>query len=171
MKNKSFIFLLVLIFMCYSIGVCQAAQMVCIGLETQQQGICDIWDILELHEDDVDLTGQGYALFEIIQITNMTKAEVLVLLNDNKVARREICDPNGCILYWYWDAENPADKNWYEVKVHPDYTFTVQDFTQADIVILADDLATTSEKYMVLNKVKDKLILYPQNYEETLPKK
>lgn len=168
---KKSIIIAVLLLFCF-VAVCHSAQIVCIGLETQREGICDIWDIIEMHEDDVYLGGQGYALFEIIQIPGMPKQDVINTMNFNKVDTQLVCDPNmQCKSYWYYDAENPALKDWYEIKIQPKYMYTVEDFTQEDIVILFDDLATTQEKYTVLQKTKDKITLYPQNYETVIPKK
>ncbi|MFW9899908.1 MAG: hypothetical protein ACFFDY_01315 [Candidatus Thorarchaeota archaeon] len=162
--------LVVLLILCFCIvTTCQAVQLVCIGLETEREGICDIWDIVEIQDDDVDLTGPGYELFEIIHIANMTKIELTTLTDLIQVETARFYNDEGDLVK-YWFDENATPPDWYEIHVQPKYKFTVEDFTHEDIVILEDDLATTSEKAEIISKMKDKITLYPQNSLDTVPK-
>lgn len=133
-------------------------QIVCIGLETQRDGICSIWDIIEQHEDDVDLTGQGYALFEVLKVANLTKSEVEAIINLSKPEMQVDGEGNE---FWY-DSDSG---NWYQVLITPKYQLTVRNFTQQDIVTLSDELIPMETKIPIIRKILHNVTLYQENKE------
>lgn len=133
-------------------------QIVCIGLETQRDGICNIWDVIEQHEDDVSLTGQGYALFEVIKIANLTKSEVETITDLSKPEKQTDLDGNE---FWY----DSVSANWYQIIISPKYQLTTRDFTQQDIVTLKDELIPLEVKIPIIRKILHNITLYQENKE------
>jgi hypothetical protein len=169
MKKLVRISILSLLLGFFIVSNCYPVQLVCIGLETEREGICDIWDVVSIHEDDVDLTGPGYEDFVIIKISNMTQSEFTILTDLIRVDIDRFYNSDGAFVkFWYNKNSNPPD--WYEIHLMPKYKFTVEDFTQQDIVTLTDILSTTPEKAEIINKIKDKITLYPQNFLDAVPK-
>lgn len=152
---KRILFFLVL-FLVLSTNV-NAAQIVCIDIASARDGISDVWDIISIHDDNVQLTGPGYEDLKILKVDGLTKAEVEAILFLN-MPPMEIKEGKE---YWL----NPEDDKYYEIKISPKYQFTLEDLTQSDIVILNSTLSTTSAKSASLQKVKHKVQLYPQNFE------
>lgn len=136
-------------------------QIVCIGLETQRDGLSYIWDIIEQHEDDVELTGQGYELLEVIKVSNLTKVEVAVITNLIKPPLQTVSG----IDYWY-DIQS---QEWYQILIQPKYELSIRGFTQQDIITLRDELMPLEAKTVVIGKIVYNITLYPENKMIVMP--
>ncbi len=64
------------------------AQIVCITAQTLREDIAYEGDIVEVQEDDVELSGPGYAVFDIVHIPNLTKNEAMQEIYDAKSETR-----------------------------------------------------------------------------------
>jgi len=148
--------LLILLLLFISLKLSFGAQIVCIDTGTLRAGINAVDDVVEIQEDDVELTGAGYNHFLVIQVEGVTKAQVLGVFNLSLVAKET--DPNG-VEYWYNDLAG----DWYQVVNKPKYSFTVEDFTSLDIATLASGFVSVANKLTILGKVKDKIPLDPAN--------
>ena len=58
------------------------AQIVKIAEGTYLPDVNEIGDIVSIHDDDVNLSGPGYALFDIDVVEGMTAAEVIETLGE-----------------------------------------------------------------------------------------
>ena len=58
------------------------AQIVCIAKGTYREGINELGDIVSIHNDDVDLSGNAYSTFEVLQITDLEAEEIQATLQE-----------------------------------------------------------------------------------------
>ena len=52
------------------------AKIVCISEDTYHEGLNNLGDIVEIQDDDVELTGIGYDVFKIINIPGIRAADI-----------------------------------------------------------------------------------------------
>lgn len=162
MKKTLIIFIILFMFVSSS----HSAQIVCIDLGTVREGLSDIWDIVSIYEDDVELSGPGYSNSKVIKIEGLTKDEVIQVLN-LKVPDFKHVEIDGELVH-YWLDENSG--KYYRLNIEPKYQFTLEDITQADITVFNSKLSTTVEKINALSKVKHKIPLYTDNLQTIMPK-
>lgn len=161
MIRRELIILAVILFFilfCISIKITFGAQIVCIDKETLRSGICALDDIVSIQEDNVELTGAGYENFKIITVQGMDKASIEMVLSGNKVDT-ETDSNNPDIEYWY-DANR---SNWYKVINKPKYHFSAEDITSEEIINLGIGALNPAQILEVINKIKDKIPLDPNN--------
>lgn len=132
------------------------AQIVCIEKETYNKEINNIGDVVAIHDDDVELTGGGYDGFKIIKVEGMTAKQVQDKLNKNRVETKEEKEKR----YWL------KDKDWYEIKKSPKYSFCIDVLTKTDLTSLTNKEST--DKDTVFSKLKDKISLETTNNETKL---
>lgn len=140
------------------------AQIVCIDTGTVNIGICELGDIVSIHNDDVALTGTGYANYKVIKIEGRTAGELRAALTspDQKTAVK-IPAANK----WSFMEEKPVWKNsvdkWCDLVEMPKYSHTTKDLTAADLTTLSDKLSLSTEKDSSIAKIKNKIHLDSAN--------
>lgn len=130
------------------------AQIVTITEQSQRRDIQYPGDILEVQNDDVLLSGRGYATFNIIKVAGMTAQEVKDELN--KLIPKTITEDDK--TYWH-DGEN-----WRELITRPKYSLTAQNLQASDILMLASPTVDKEIKCVLLfNTCEEKIHLYDEN--------
>ena len=132
------------------------AQIVTITEQSQRKDIQYPGDILEIQNDDVLLTGRGYATFNIIKVEGMTAQEVKDELN--KLLPEIDSDPETGKEYWNQDG------TWREIVIKPKYSHTAQNLLESDILALASPIVDKEIKQMLLfNTCEEKIHLFDAN--------
>lgn len=130
-------------------------QIVCISKDTVRKDICEIDDIVGIHEDDVSLTGVGYIGFNIVKIVDKTVTEITAFFKYPKI--KEVDSKT----IWL-DSKG----KWYELLKQPKYSHTIQELNTNDLLTL---LNKKSDKSAILNKIQEKIHLIEVN--NTIPSK
>ena len=134
-------------------------QIVLIAEGTLNKDINAIDDIVEIHDDDVALTGTGYAGYKIIKIEGKTCAEIRNILNskipEQKRAVKITSDK------WCFMEEKEVWKNdkgeWCDLIVRPKYALSFKDVTEDDRASLSDKETKSTVKDAILYKVVEKI--------------
>lgn len=140
------------------------AQIVCIDIGTVNIGICELGDIVSIHDDDVALTGSGYINYKVIKVEGKTVKELRAALTlpEQKTAVK-IPEANK----WSFMEEKSVWKNsvdkWCELVKMPKYSHTTKDLTAADLTTLSDKLSLSTEKDSSIAKIKNKIHLDSAN--------
>jgi len=133
----------------------------------------NIGDIVEIHEDDVDLSGPGYAGFKIIE-TALSKNEIEQKLNNllpqKAMAFRSAAPTNE------WSVLIPEEKRvwkntdgkWYFEEDPPKYNINLL-LDQTDINILQNTTLSIPERLVIFdNKAKKNIAENPNNLIEAV---
>lgn len=146
------------------------AQIVCIDTGTVRPG-SEIGDVVAIHDDDVELSGSGYANLEIIRVAGMTAPQVRSIFGDllpeiqeaylSKVADEWTFDKPEEKFVW-----KNTDEKWSDLVVDPKYKVTTVSLTETNKTTLADDKAIFTEKELILNQCEEKISLDPTNSTE-----
>ena len=142
------------------------AKIVCIkGISA----VCEEWDVFEIQDDDVELTGPGYANCYIVHAEGKTAKEVNTILNAKQpevrtAQRLPVADK------WTFLEEKPVWKNsdgkWCDLIVRPKYSITFKDLTEQDKTSLADKETSLLVKEGILDKASEKIHLDAKNNVE-----
>ena len=146
-------------------------QIVCIAEGTYKPGLNEIGDIVARHEDDVLLSGSGYASMEIIKVSSMTVSEY------DTIAKAKI--PEISRVYRLdarqntWTLSNPeekqvwrnADEKWCDLVSMPKYALNIN-LTAQDKEDLANTGVSKEIKSMILAKMQEKIHLDSKNLIE-----
>ena len=124
------------------------AKIVC--TKNTRPGICDIGDIVSIHDDDVDLSGSGYSGFIVISVKGLTGNEIIQKFDESIPKTR--CD----IKNQRWEYEK--ESVWEEMKVYPKYLKNVSTLSAGDLVGLEGTILPKTEKLALLEKVRDNII-------------
>jgi len=144
------------------------AQIVLISKGTLNTKVNTIDDIVEIHEDDVALTGIGYEGFKVIKVDAKTAIEIKAIINakhpEQKRAVKVTADK------WCFMEEKEVWKNnkgkWCDLVIRPKYAFSFQDVTEADRTSLASKEVAISVKNTILDKVVETIHLNSKNNVE-----
>lgn len=140
------------------IGISYGANIVCIDNRTVRPGISRVNDIVEIQDDDVELSWGGYNNFKIISVKDINKADIMTILINNKL--ETMIDPNDLTTqYWF----NPIDSKWYKVVNEPKYSFTCSNLTSQHILDLNDPNVSRDNKISILNRIIDNISQDPNN--------
>lgn len=132
------------------------AQIVTITKQSQRKDIQYPGDILEIQDDDVQLTGRGYATFNIIKVEGMTAQEVKDELS--KLLPKTNIDPKTGKEYWNQGG------TWREIVIKPKYSLTAQGLLESDILTLESQIVDKAIKRTLLfNTCEEKIHLFDAN--------
>ena len=130
------------------------AQIVCIDTGTLRS-VCEVNDIVAIHDDDVELTGSGYANFKVVKVMGKTGADIRALVSSKIPEMRE--EENGTSSW-----KNASNK-WHRIVNNPKYAITAKDFTNNDILKLGKLTTPVNEIEVILDKMLEKMHLNPLN--------
>jgi hypothetical protein len=153
---KVLFMLIFIVLLIYNISF--AVQIVCIDNGTFRRGINNVGDIVEIQEDNVELTGAGYNNFNKIIVRGLTKTEIMVPINSIRL--ETMTDPNNFDIE-YWLDTNTGE--WNRIVNKPKYRLNTIDLTEQDINDLNSDIVNNETKLNILRKIKDTIILDPNN--------
>ena len=147
-------------------------QIVCIGIGAYISGLNEIGDIAAYHEDNVGLTGKGYAGFDIIKVASIVKSEyeAIVLTKKPDLSRAFCTDAKQNT----WTRTRPEEKEvwknvsgkWCDLIARPHYAMTL-DITAQDKLDLANSGVLKSAKLAILTtQIKEKISLNAENLIE-----
>lgn len=143
-------------------------QIVCIDTGTLNTVVNAIDDVVVIHDDDVDLTGQGYDDYKIVKVDGKTKAKIDEIFNpkhpEQNRAVKVVAD-KWCFMEEKEVWKNTSDK-WCDLINRPKYAITLKDITTADRLKLADKVVVEAEKDILLNKALEKIHLDTKNNVE-----
>jgi hypothetical protein len=145
-------------------------QIVLITEGTLNTEINAIDDIVEIHEDDVALTGLGYASYKVLKIEDKTGAEIKAIVNAKQPEQKravKVTADKWCFMEEKEVWKNDKDK-WCDLIENPKYAFSFQDVTEADRTSLADKAVAVSTKNTILDKVVEKIHLDSKNNIEVV---
>lgn len=108
----------------------ESAKIVCIGAGTVRSGIQELGDIVAVHAGIVELTGSGYAHFDVIEVLGFSQADILGRLDSIRPL------PPG--------PTDPAE---------PKFLFTCKQLTMADRADLASASVSRGAKLQILGKI------------------
>ena len=142
------------------------AQAVCIaaGSVTPE---CEIDDVVSIHQNNVDLTGPGYANYYILFVANRT---VTQLRNIWTVPEKRTAIKIPAANQWCFQEElrvwkNAAD-DWCELVNRPKYRTTIAELTPANRVAVADPETNEAVRQTLLQKAEEKIHLDAANLTE-----
>lgn len=142
-------------------------QIVCIDKDTAKEGICEIDDIVTIHDDDVDLTGLGYKGFKIVQVNGKTMFELKEMWKHPEQKRAVKISEAGVWAFMeekeVWENENGV---WCDFVNCPKYSHTLKDLTELDRTALKSTSVSMTEKDVVLAKCCEKIHLDVANNVE-----
>jgi len=144
------------------------AQIVLIDTGTLNTKVNAIDDIVEIQDDNVELTGSGYENFRIIKVEGKTRDEIRAILNlkqpeQNRAVR--VSSDKWCFMEEKEVWKNSAG-DWCDLIERPKYSFSMKDVTEADRTSLADERVEVSTKNTILDKVVEKIHLGLKNNTE-----
>ncbi|MFW9899910.1 MAG: hypothetical protein ACFFDY_01325 [Candidatus Thorarchaeota archaeon] len=119
------------------------------------------YNITEIHDDDVELTGAGYANFEIFDIPNVTKAEIKSIFNEKWPDRKF---ENGG-RYWL----NSEDLIWYKINNMPKYNHNLTGVSVGDLNKLKNPNTDKATKLAIIDTILTAFTLLPENNDEQEP--
>ena len=139
------------------------AKIVCIkGISA----VCEEWDKVSIHDDDVELTGPGYENSYIIRVDGKTAAEVNTILNA-KIPETRTAQKLPVANKWTFLEEKQVWKNsedkWCDLIERPKYSITFKDLTVKDRTSLASKEVPTLVKEGILDKAVEKIELDAKN--------
>jgi hypothetical protein len=141
-------------------------QVVLIDIGTLNTEVNAIGDIVEIHEDDVDLT--AYHSYKVLKVEDKTGVEIKAIINaknpEQKRAVKVISD-KWCFMEEKEVWKNDKDK-WCDLIERPHYAFSFKDVTEADRTSLADKATAVSVKNAILDKTVEKIHLDTKNNVE-----
>lgn len=141
-------------------------QIVLIAEGTLNIEVNAIDDIVEIHEDDVALTGLGYASYKVVKVEGKTGAEIKTILNakqpEQKRATKLASADKWCFMEEKEVWKNDKDK-WCDLIASPKYAYSFKDVTEADRTSLASKEIAVSVKNTILNKTVEKIHLDAKN--------
>jgi len=133
------------------------AQIVCIDTGTLRKDICEIDDIVEIQEDNVELSGRGYEHFSVIKVESVKAQDVKDKFSAMIPETQEKDDKT----YWL-----NTDGKWCELVNKPKYSFSFADVTVADRTNLSSVLTSVNIKNTILDKTLEKIHLDSANNVE-----
>jgi len=133
------------------------AQIVCIDTGTLRKDICEIDDIVEIQEDNVELSGRGYEHFSVIKVEGIKAQEIKDKFNAKLPEMQEKDNKT----YWL-----NADGKWCELVNKPKYSFSFTDVAEADRTTLESKIALLTTKDTILDKTLEKIHLDTTNLIE-----
>ena len=112
---------------------------------------CLVGDVFEIQENNVEMSGRGYADLTVIDAPNLLTADFKAEYEGKKPDKREIKE---------WRKNGV----WYKIKKESKYQKNVTEFDKEFL-----KTASSSEaKNHIKDKVKDTLELYSENVEESV---
>jgi len=140
-------------------------QIVLIAEGTLNKDINAIDDIIEIHDDDVELSGTGYAGYKVLKVEGKTGAEIKAIINakipEKKRAVKVVPDK------WCFIEEKEVWKNsngeWCDLIDRPKYAFSFKDVTEIERASLAGKETEVTAKNTILKKVIEKIQLNAKN--------
>ena len=145
------------------------AKIVCIDTGTAKTGICEVGDVVSIHDDNVELAGPGYTNAKVISVSGVTALEVRKILNakipEVKTARRLPVAGKWCFMEdkQVW---KDASGKWCDLINRPKYALSLKNLAEDDITVLADKSADISTKQGLLDKALEKIHLDSKNTTE-----
>lgn len=134
------------------------AQIVCISDKTVRPGIQEVGDIVEVQDDNVQLTGSGYECFRVIKVPGISAKQVR-----NKLATLtptlDTQEINGVFITYWYDQDT-----WRKLVNRPKFLHNIKNITLADTEQLANTTLSDSARLSVLEVVHtDKITVDPAN--------
>ena len=131
------------------------AQLVLIAEGTAREGLAAIGDVVEIQDDNVELSGKGYESFKIIQVKGMTGKEVADKLNSLLPEQARAFKTKTAADKWGFDR--PEEKQvwkdgetWRDLATRPKYQINLAALGDTDIADLKDELGSVSSKSVTL---------------------
>lgn len=141
-------------------------QIVLIAEGTLNTKVNAIDDIVEVHEDDVDLI--AYYSYKVLKVEDKTGVEIKAIINTKKPEQNravKVTSDKWCFMEEKEVWKNSADK-WCDLIARPKYTLSFKNVTEADRTSLADKAVAVSVKNTILNKTVEKIHLDEKNNVE-----
>ena len=140
-------------------------QIVLIADGTLNAAVNAIDDIVAIHDDDVALTGTGYAAYKVIKVEGKTCAEIRSILNPKTPEqKRAVKVTSG---KWCFMEEKEVWKNdkgaWCDLIARPKYALSFKDVPEVDRTSLSSKESEITTKDTILNKVVEKIHLDAKN--------
>ena len=150
------------------------AKIVCIAEGTVRPGICEIGDIVSIHDDDVELTGGGYDSFTIIAMPGLTAVQVRESLAKLQPEGGTAFKAEAVAGEWSLDRpeekevwKDPADAKWKFLEAPPKYSMTLADVTEEAKASLADAGVSAAARLLTIeSQAKEKISLDAKNMVE-----
>lgn len=139
------------------------AQIVLIAEGTYKEGRNFIDDVVAVHDDDVELSGSGYANFTILSIKGFKSHEVNLVLSN--ISSQKLKDKKSVIrvvgnliegkwveykMSTIWQG---ADNRWRLMIKGAKYKYNLSALTSKDRTDLGGEVLGVAEKSLILNKV------------------
>jgi len=131
------------------------AKVTCV--KTDREGYWAVGDIVEIQDDDVELSGPGYEGYSVYNIKGFDKFELAAIFN---AKMPEIKEEKGA-TYW-----KHTDNKWYELAKMPKYKMTLCGLTKDDFTNLVSAITPASAKETILDKAQEKIHLDSNNMVE-----
>jgi len=150
------------------------AKIVCIAAGTIRPGICEIGDIVAIHDDKVELTGSGYVNFTVYAFPGLTSEEVRESLAKLRPEENTAFKAEAVAGKWSLDRpeekrvwKDPADTKWKFLEAPPKYKLTMAYVTEAAKLSLADDKVSVAARLLTIeSQAKEKISLDVKNMVE-----
>lgn len=139
-------------------------KIVCISDKTFIEGLNNIGDIVSIHDDDVELSGEAYAAFKVIEIPGIKSIDIQTKLNmlipPIQIAYKSIAVKDTWCLappdqQEVWDD----DGIWKVLNIKPKYQANIGTLTPSDEFILSSDLNTTYANKLAIIELKTSINL------------
>ena len=152
------------------------AKIVCIAEGTVREGICEVGDVVSIHDDNVELTGSGYTNFTIIEMPGLTATQVRESFNKIQPEEAEAYRSEAAADEWTLDRpeekqvwKDPADTKWKFLEAPPKYKLTMAYVTEAAKLSLADDNVSVAARLLTIeSQTKEKISLDTKNLVEAV---
>jgi hypothetical protein len=114
-----------------------------------------IGDVVEIQDDNVELSGPGYANHKIIQVKGMTEKEVQDKLQSLMPIYERAYRSKTAANTWGFDQPEGKEvwkdgEIWRDLAVHPKYQINLASLGDTDIADLKDELGSVSSKAVTL---------------------
>jgi len=151
------------------------AKIVCIAEGTVRPGICEIGDIVSIHDDDANCSGSGYEYFTVLSFPGLTAVQV----RESFVKIR----PEEAVIYKTttpadeWSLDRPEegrvwkalDGKWMFLDAVPKYRITLADLTGIAKASLEDSkIDATARLLTIESQAKEKIALDAKNLVEAV---
>ena len=140
-------------------------QIVLIAEETLNKDVNEIDDIVEIHDDDVALTGTGYAGYKVIKVEGKTRTEIRNILNTKTPEQNRAVKVTADKWCFMEEKEvwKDSNGNWCDLISRPKYALSFKDVPESDRETLCDKETEVAAKDTILNKVIEKIQLDEKN--------
>ena len=153
-------------------GSLAMAKIILIAQGTVRPGICEIGDIVSIHDDDVEL-GSAYNTFTVLSFPGLAEKQTLESFTKLKPEQSKAYKTKA--ESDKWSLEIPQEKQvwknkdglWMFLEMKPKYDFSLSSLSTGAKTELEDDKVDTSVRLLTLeSQVKEKISLDVRNLTE-----